>query len=115
MKEAIGHRLKERRIALNLSQSQVAKQTGISTSLICYMESGKRSFSADILVSLSEVLNCSTDWILKGIAPSSQPDSVPEMQLPKHIAEMYLYIDKEEQEEIEILLEAKCRKKRRKA
>lgn len=115
MREIIGQRLKERRISLNLTQAQIAEQTGLSTSQICYMESGKRSFSADILVSLSEILDCTADYLLKGSIPLNQPASVSKVRLPEHIVEMYLYLDNEEQEEIEILLEAKCRKKRRKA
>lgn len=63
---SIGERLKERRKKFGLTQSQLAKKVHVSASHISYFECGKRIPSSRALNLLSEVLECSTDWLLKG-------------------------------------------------
>lgn len=41
-----------------LSQTQTAKRVGISTSLLCDIEKGRRSARPDVLATLADVLNC---------------------------------------------------------
>lgn len=121
----IGYRIKERRTELGLTQAQVASKAHLSTSQICYLESGKRSPSALIINTLSDVLECSVDWLLKGMVSNNQeattispvipaPESTSEnttFSNVKKMLDMYLYIDEVDQEEIRLLLELKYRKK----
>lgn len=64
----IGERIKTRRIELNLKQKQIKEKTGISTGNMSEIENGLKLPSTPALIALSEVLECSTDWILKGEA-----------------------------------------------
>lgn len=57
--------MKARRDLLGLTQDVVAQKTGISRAAIQAYESGKIP-KGDYLLTLSEVLNCSVDWLLKG-------------------------------------------------
>lgn len=132
----IGRRIKERRQELGLTQMQLAEKAHISTSQVCYLESGKRNSSAITINTLSEVLNCSAEWLLKGITSKSPQNNSPkevsgikddpnikelsttegktdEKKLGniKNMLDMYLYIDTVDQEEILLLLELKYKKK----
>lgn len=61
----IGERIRLRRKALNLTINQINEQTGISPGNISEIETGKKLPSSPALIALSNVLNCSIDWILK--------------------------------------------------
>ena len=62
----IGTRIRSRRNELNITQTQVYKEIGISTGNLSSIESGKILPSSMALIGLSRVLKCSTDWILTG-------------------------------------------------
>ena len=57
-------RLKELRIQNKLTQKQVSELLGISPSIISGYETGERTPSAEILLSLSYLYKCSTDYLL---------------------------------------------------
>ena len=56
-------RLKELRIQNKLTQKQVSELLGISPSIISGYETGERTPSAEILLSLSYLYKCSTDYL----------------------------------------------------
>lgn len=60
----LGQRLQEQRILKNLSQKQVASNIGVSASVISNYESGERTPSVEILISLARLYHCSTDYLL---------------------------------------------------
>lgn len=62
----IGTRIRSRRNELNITQTQIYKEIGISTGNLSGIESGKILPSSMALIGLSKVLKCSTDWILTG-------------------------------------------------
>ncbi len=57
-------RLRELRLKYYWNQSQLAKRTGVSTSLISSYENSERFPSLDILIKLSDIFCCSTDYLL---------------------------------------------------
>lgn len=57
-------KLKLLRARYNYSQKQVANKLGISPSIISGYETGERTPSAEILLSLSYLYNCSVDYLL---------------------------------------------------
>lgn len=63
---SIGKRIKQRRKELNLTQTQIKAETGISSGNLSDIENGVKLPSTPTLLSLSQILNCSIDWILKG-------------------------------------------------
>jgi len=57
-------RLKELRTKYNLSQKEVAKRLGVSPSVISSYETGERTPSTEVLLSLACLYKCSTDYLL---------------------------------------------------
>lgn len=57
-------KLKELRISNHLSQKEVAAKLGMSPSIISGYETGERTPSTEILLSLSYLYKCSTDYLL---------------------------------------------------
>lgn len=77
-KQNIGIRIKQRRTELGLKQTQIKEITGISTGNQSDIENGNRYPSALALLALSEALDCSVDWILKGkCSDSKKSKSLP--------------------------------------
>lgn len=64
--DMIGLRIKNRRKELGLTQTQITKIVGISSGNMSDFETGKKLPSALSLIALSDILECSTDWILTG-------------------------------------------------
>lgn len=62
----IGQRIRTRRKELKLTIPQIHVETGLSTGNLSGIELGKYYPSANALISLSRILNCSIDWILTG-------------------------------------------------
>lgn len=58
------HRLKELRTECGLTQVQLAKMVGCHQSMITRWESGECEPSSSVILKLSDVFNCSTDYLL---------------------------------------------------
>ncbi|WP_392565380.1 helix-turn-helix transcriptional regulator [Utexia brackfieldae] len=61
----LGDRIKQKRLALNLSQETLAKATGMTQQSICDIESG-RIQKPRSLVELARALDCSAEWLYDG-------------------------------------------------
>ncbi len=57
-------KLKTLRIKYGYSQRQVADKVDVSPSIISSYETGERTPSTDVLLSLSNIYNCSVDYLL---------------------------------------------------
>ena len=68
------NRLKEFRIKANMNQSTVADFLGISRAAYTNIENGKRNLDSNVLLSLSELFNVSTDEMLGREPIKKQPD-----------------------------------------
>ena len=53
----VGKKLKEARLSLNLTQTELAKEIGVSTGYICQVESGDKCFNLKRLEKVSEFFN----------------------------------------------------------
>jgi len=62
----VGRRLKQRRKVLKWTQQKVADDLGISTSHYIAVENGRRDFSKDLLIRMSNLFEVSTDYLLLG-------------------------------------------------
>ncbi|MCM1546020.1 MAG: helix-turn-helix domain-containing protein [Clostridiales bacterium] len=62
--EVFSERLKELRCEHNLSQAQLAKETGLSKSAIAFWEVGARIPSAQAIIILSKFFGVSSDYLL---------------------------------------------------
>lgn len=63
-KESFHARIKKARLDAGYTQTQVANETGISQSIIAYLETGKREPSLENLGILADFYNVSTDYLL---------------------------------------------------
>ena len=69
-------KLKALRVQYGYSQKQVAEKIGVSPSIVSGYETGERTPSTEILLSLSYLYNVSTDYLLgrQPAAPSATLD-----------------------------------------
>ncbi len=58
------NRLKEMRMLLGLSQRDVSRILKLSPSIVSAYETGERTPSTEILLKLSDLYKCSTDYLL---------------------------------------------------
>lgn len=70
-------KLKQLRTQYGFTQRQLARMIGVSPSIISGYETGERTPSVEILLSLSTIYNCSTDYLLgkQSTAPSTVLDA----------------------------------------
>ena len=64
MIKELPQKLKQLRLSHNYSQSEVANKLGISPSIVSGYETGERTPSTEVLLSLSYLYKCSTDYLL---------------------------------------------------
>lgn len=65
-------KLKALRIKYGYSQKQVAEKIGVSPSIVSGYETGERTPSTEVLLLLSYLYNCSTDYLLGKQSTSPQ-------------------------------------------
>ena len=64
MINGLAERLKQQRTKCGLSQRAVAQKLQISPSIVSGYETGERTPSAEVLLALSYLYRCSTDYLL---------------------------------------------------
>lgn len=110
--QTIGLRIKNRRKELRLTQTDIKSAVGISSGNISDIENGNRLPAASTLVQLAHILECSTDWILTGITPTSEnlatSDSGDERET--ELLKGFRELPNEDQEELIGILAMKLRK-----
>lgn len=67
----IGEKIRKARIEAELSQEQLAEQCDISLSFLGHIERGSRKMSLETLVSISNALNLSCDYLLMDELPEN--------------------------------------------
>ncbi len=106
---SIGTRIKQRRKELGLTQVQIKQETGISSGNMSEIENGNKLPSTPALISLSAILDCSIDWMLKGETPKRENAFLSEERESK-LLEGFRELSEDDQEELLGLLEMKLRK-----
>lgn len=64
MIKGLPERIQQQRNKYGFSQRQVAEKIGVSPSVISGYETGERTPSTEVLLSLSYLFQCSTDYLL---------------------------------------------------
>lgn len=64
MIKGLPEKLQTLRLKYGYSQKQVAEKLEISPSIVSGYETGERTPSTDVLLSLSQIYHCSTDYLL---------------------------------------------------
>ncbi len=78
--QEIGARLKQARIAKNLSQSQLAEAADISVSFLSNLENGRQAMNIKTLTVLLDILNISADWLLNNETDSANRAAALELE-----------------------------------
>lgn len=104
MENEIGKRIKNRRKEMKITQTQIYERTGISSSNITAIEKGSVLPSAKTLIGLSEILDCSTDYLLTG--KEYGENRTPDIRTTQLLS--YFYTMKEDDKK-EILMLAKMK------
>lgn len=75
----LGIRIAILRISKGWSQAELAQRIGVSASAVGMYEQGHREPSLGLLVRLAQELGATTDYLLMGEAPASDPSATPEL------------------------------------
>lgn len=116
----IGTRIKQRRKELGLTQVQIHEKTGISSGNLSLIENGKTLPSSSALINLSDLLQCSIDYLLKGTSSNSEntgifnfKDSLAISTEDMTLINNFHQLPLDDQDEILALIEIKIRRKNR--
>lgn len=112
MDNMIGIRIKERRKALKLTGAQIKEKTGISTGNLSDIENGRSLPSATAVILLSQILDCSTDYILLGETQKSEENNTSDFREYNKDEDVQLLsqfhaLTEEDQEEILMMVQIK--------
>ncbi len=69
---ALGMRIRKIRKQQHMTQEKLAEECNLSTAHIGHIERGTRALSIESLITISEVLSVSTDYLLLDISPSPE-------------------------------------------
>lgn len=61
---ALAKRIRKSRIELGMTQEQLAKQVGVTTSFVGHLERGSRKASLETMVALANALHVGLDYLL---------------------------------------------------
>lgn len=68
---ALGKRIKDKRISLNMTQEKLAELADISAVYVGQIERGDRHMTLDVLVKMANLLNSSVEELLKDSVPTT--------------------------------------------
>ncbi len=106
--QSIGKRIKKRRKELHLTQTEIKEKTGISSGNMSDIERGNRLPAATTLAQLSEILDCSIDWILTGKSPVSENLISPDIgEKDQKLLSLFHEISEEDHEELLMIAQLK--------
>ena len=114
MNNMIGNRIKNRRKELNITQTQIQEQTSISSGNLSCIENGKYLPSATALIELSNILDCSIDWILTGNSSISKNSSISDIGEDDYkLLELFHGMSEDDQEDMMMMIQVKYNRNHR--
>ncbi len=82
----MGRRIKEIRQSLGWTQDKLAQESGISKSFLSEIENDKANVSGENLLKLSNALNASLDYLMKGSSSESDTQKKP-VEIPPELSD----------------------------
>ena len=114
MDTVIGHRIKERRKDLRITQTQIKEHCGISSGNLSGIETGRYLPSAVSLIELARILDCSVDWILTGESSNSKNSSFIDIkENDRRLLDYFHDMSEADQEDLLLIAEMKANKGKR--
>lgn len=83
---SLGRRIKEIRQSLGWTQDKLAQESGISKSFLSEIENDKANVSGENLLKLSNALNASLDYLMKGSSSESDTQKKP-VEIPPELSD----------------------------
>ncbi len=77
----LGKRIREERLRLNLTQEQLSEEVGISTAYLGQIERGERNITLDKLITLTNRLGVTVDFLLKDYVTAANDDLYQKIML----------------------------------
>lgn len=116
MDTMIGQRIKTLRKELGITGAQIKESTGISTGNLSGIENGSSLPSAAALIALSQLLGCTTDYILFGETPKSekkQSSKIGVLDEDMKLLELFHGMSEDDQEELMMIAQMKYNRVKR--
>lgn len=79
----VGSRLKLRRLELNLTQSDIAEQVGVTYQQIQKYESGRDQIGAERMFTLAKAMNVEVEYFFSGFKSAKSQQSDPPFELDR--------------------------------
>ncbi len=111
MDNMVGTRIKQRRDELHLTPKDIKSLSGIGSGHLSEMETGKKLPSTPTLIKLSEVLECSIDWILTGRSSQSECSDAGLSNRDSEIISLFNKLTPDDQEEIIAIMKLKIKRR----
>ena len=108
---SIGNRIKTKRKELNLTQTDIFQQCGLSSGALSHIENGTRTPSVLIFYKLSQVLKCDMEWLITGISANKQNFAICENE--ERLLIDFRQLPDEDKEELIEIIHLKLRKRKR--
>lgn len=110
----IGERIKNRRIELGLTQTEIKNTTGISSGNMSDIEHGNRFPSIPTLIQLCSVLDCTSDYILTGTSPFSENENNSDLPTSmSYLLELFSSLSDDDIDDLTALAELKLSRSKR--
>lgn len=111
----IGERIRNRRKELHLTQTDIKSACGISSGALSEIENGNRTPSIIIFHALSEILECSMDWLATGTYPNIEdinisPYEDTSSETESKLINGFRQLNQDEQDELVEILMLKLKK-----
>ena len=82
----LGERVKGRRLQLNWTLEELARQAGISKGFLSDLENGKRGIGAETLLEIARALSVSLEYLMTGDTVAE--GKVKEIQIPARLSDL---------------------------
>lgn len=106
----IGNRIKQRRKAIGLTQTDIFQECGVSSGALSKIENGTRIPSFILFYRISQVLQCDMEWLITGESSNSQNNKICKKE--EELLDGFRKLSAEDQEEMAEILKIKLRKQR---
>lgn len=77
---SIGERMRNRRLELHLTQTDIFEKTGITSGVLSRIENGKNIPSVIAFYTLAETLSCDMTWLITGVSSNMQKSQICEKE-----------------------------------
>lgn len=109
--ESVGNRIKNRRLEMHLTQTNIFEMCGIRSGALSRIENGTSVPSVILFYRIAQVLECDMQWLLTGASPNMEIPAFSKNE--ETLLKGFQMLSSEDQDELLGILELKLRKTQR--